>query len=338
MKNRKRPPGRKSVSYRKYGYLFIAPFFIAYLVFSLWPLLSTFYYSLFEYTTRNLRTSISFVGLKNYLSVLGIEAGERGYFISYLGNTLRLWLFNFVPQILLSLLAAAWLTDNRVKLKGSGLYKVMIYMPNIITAASISLLFCALLSKYGPIMSTLRSWGLIGSNTDIMMSKWGTGISISMILFWMWYGNTTLLLISGMIGINPSLYEAADLDGANGRQKFFKVTLPLLKPVLLYVLVTSVIGGLQLYDIPALFNTGQGAGYVGGPNDTSTTVTMYIMRLHTTDTGRAAAVSVLLFLITLIVSLLFFRVFSGSEEYQRAREERKERRRARRKGGAGSNG
>lgn len=337
MKNKKKPPGRKSVSYSRYGYLFIAPFFIAYLIFSLWPLLSTFYYSLFEYTTRNLRTTISFAGLKNYLSVLGISEGERGYFLTYLGNTLRLWIFNFIPQIILSLLAAAWLTDNRVKLKGGGLYKVMIYMPNIITAASISLLFCALLSKYGPIMSMLRSWGWIGENTDIMLSKWGTGISISMILFWMWYGNTTLLLIAGMIGINPSLYEAADLDGCNGRQKFFKITLPLLKPVLLYVLVTSVIGGLQLYDIPALFNVGQGTGYMGGPNDTSTTVTMYIMRLHTTDTGRAAAVSVLLFLITLAVSLLFFRVFSGSEEYEKAKRERR-RRRAERKGGGSSEG
>lgn len=319
---------RKSVSYGKYGYLFIAPFFIVYLVFSLWPLLNTFYYSLFEYTTRNLRTTVSFVGLKNYLSVLGIQAGERGYFLTYLGNTVRIWLFNFIPQIILSLLIAAWLTDNRVKLKGNGIYKVMVYMPNIITAASISLLFCALLSKYGPIMSTLRNLGLIGSNTDIMMSKWGTSLSISFILFWMWYGNTTLLLIAGMIGINPSLYEAADLDGATSRQKFFRITLPLLKPVLLYVLVTSVIGGLQLYDIPALFNVGQGTGYMGGPNDTSTTVTMYIMRLHSTDTGRAAAVSVLLFFITLAVSLLFFRTFRNKDEYKKAKAERKARKQA----------
>jgi multiple sugar transport system permease protein len=268
---------------------------------------------------------VSFAGLKNYLDVLGMSSGERGYFLIYLKNTVRLWLFNFVPQILLSLLVAAWLTDSRVKLKGSGLYKVMVYMPNIITAASISLLFCALLSKYGPIMSTLRNLGLIGNNADIMQSKWGTGLSISFILFWMWYGNTTLLLISGMIGINPSIYESADLDGATSWKKFFYITLPLLKPVLLYVLVTSVIGGLQLYDIPALFNVGQGTGYLGGPNDTSTTVTMYIMRLHSTDTGRAATVSVLLFIITLVISLLFFRIFNDNDEFKRARAEAKRR-------------
>jgi ABC-type sugar transport system permease subunit len=308
--NQKKPERIKSVSYSKYGLLFIAPFFIAYILFSLWPLLSTFYYSFFEYVTRNLKTTVEFCGFQNYLNILGIADGERAYFLTYLGNTLRLWILNFVPQVLLALAIAAWLTDNRVKLgRKKGVYKVLVYMPNIITAASISLLFYALLCKFGPVMSTLRSWGWVGSASDLMTSKWGTSLTISFILFWMWYGNSTLLLIAGMMGINPSLYEAADIDGANSRQKFFHVTLPLLKPVLLYVLVTSAIGGLQLYDIPALFNTGTGGGLIGLPDDTSTTVTMYIMRLHSSDTGRAAAVSVLLFLITLVISLIFFRVF-----------------------------
>lgn len=324
-----------AVSYQKYGYLFIAPFFITYAIFSLYPLLSTFYYSLFESTTRNLTTTVTFSGVKNYLNVLGMSSGERGYFLIYLKNTLRLWIFNFVPQILLSLLAAAWLTDNRVKLKGGGFYKVLIYMPNIITAASISLLFGALLSKYGPIMSTLRNLGVIGGNADLMQSRWGTGLAISFILCWMWYGNTALLLIAGMIGINPSIYESADLDGASSWQKFSRITIPLLKPVLLYVLVTSVIGGLQLFDIPALFNVGQGTGYMGGPNDSSTTVTMYIMRLHNTDTGRAAAVSVLLFIITLICSLVFFKIFNEDENIKKLKRISRKAKEAPEKGGAG---
>lgn len=136
---------QKTVSYRKYGYLFIAPFFLVYLIFSLWPLLNTFYYSLFEYTTRNLHTTITFTGLQNYKNVLGLADGEKGYFLTYMGNTLRMWLCNFVPQMLLSMLAAVWLTNNRAKLRARGFYKVVLYMPNIITAASISLLFCALL-------------------------------------------------------------------------------------------------------------------------------------------------------------------------------------------------
>lgn len=295
---------RKVVSYSKYGYLFIAPFFIVYAIFCLWPLASTFYYSLFEYTTRNLKETVTYAGLENYKKILGLVEGEHAYFLDYLGNTLRLWLVNFIPQILLSLLIAAWLTDNRVKVKGKGAFKILVYMPNIITAASISMLFAALLSQLGPIMATLRQWGWIGANTDIMDSVWGTGISISFILFWMWYGNTTLLLISGMMGINDSLYEAAEIDGCGSWKKFTKVTLPLLKPVLVYVLITSAIGGLQLYDIPAMFNAE--GGVTGNPFDSSTTVAMYIMRLRTSDTGRASAVSILLFLITLVISLILF--------------------------------
>ena len=325
MKAGKKETKPKTVSYGKYGYLFIAPFFIVYLVFSLWPLINTFYYSMFEYTTRNLRTTITFTGLQNYLNVLGIADGEQGYFLKYLGNTLRLWLLNFVPQILLSLLAAAWLTNNRAKLKARGFYKVVLYMPNIITAASISLLFCALLSKYGPIMSTLRSLGWISQNADIMMSKWGTGISISMIQVWMWYGNTTLILIAGMMGINPSLYEAAEIDGANGGQMFFKITLPLLKPILLYTLVTSAVGGIQMYDIPSLFNV-NGSSMSGGPNDSTTTMSMYIMRLYSTDVGRAAAISVMMFIITLIISILLFVSMGDKDEKVLAKQRRQKER------------
>lgn len=303
-KNRIGKPPR-TIDYSRYGYLFILPFFVVYAIFSLYPLLSTFYYSLFEYTTRNLQVTMNFTGLKNYLNILGITEGERAYFIKYLGNTLRIWVFNFVPQILLSLLLAWWLTDNRIRLKGKGLFKILVYMPNIITAASISMLFYALLSQFGPIMNTLRSWGWISQDANIMNSMWGTSLSISFILFWMWYGNTTLLLISGMLSIDASLYEAADIDGATNWQKFTRISIPLLKPILVYTLVTSAIGGLQLYDIPALYNV---QGNVGLPDDTSTTVTMYIMRLYSSDTGRASAVSILLFIVTLIISLFIFRI------------------------------
>ena len=297
-------PKHKGISYSKYGYRFILPFFLVYLVFSLWPLLSTFYYSLFEYTTRNLVETSRFAGLENYGKILGLVEGEKANFLLYLGNTVRIWICNFIPQILMSLLVAAWLTDNRVELKGKGVFKVLTYMPNIITAASVSMVFYALLCQYGPVMTTLRKLGWVAQSANIMSDKWATSLTISFILFWMWYGNTTLILISGMMGINRSLYEAADIDGATSWQKFIRITLPLLKPVLLYTLVTSAIGGLQLYDIPALFNTN--GGTIGYPDDTSTTVTMYIMRLHSTDTGRAAAVSILLFLVTVAISMLMF--------------------------------
>ena len=304
---------KKKISYGKYGYYFIAPFFITYLLFQLLPLINTFYYSTLSYYKRNGREFVDFAGIQNFLNVLGLAAGERPYALSYLKNTLIMWGFNFVPQILVSLLLAVWLTDQKVKVKGTGAVKVIVYLPSIITAASVSVLFKALFSQYGPITQTLKDWGVIAKNFDFMSSVAGSRGLISGILWWMWFGNTTLLLISGVLGIDPGLFEAADIDGATGFEKFRYITLPLLKPIMLYTLVTSAIGGLQMYDIPALFNVPE-TGLVGLPDDKTTTMAMYIMRLYNSDVGKAAAVSVILFAVTLIVSLILFASMSDKDE------------------------
>lgn len=312
---------KKKISYGKYGYFFIAPFFITYLLFQLWPLINTFYYSTLSYYKRNGREFVDFAGIQNFLNVLGLAAGERPYALSYLKNTLIMWGFNFVPQILVSLLLAVWLTDQKVKVKGTGAVKVIVYLPSIITAASVSVLFKALFSQYGPITQTLKDWGVIAKNFDFMSSVAGSRGLISGILWWMWFGNTTLLLISGVLGIDPGLFEAADIDGATGFEKFRYITLPLLKPIMLYTLVTSAIGGLQMYDIPALFNVPE-TGLVGLPDDKTTTMAMYIMRLYNSDVGKAAAVSVILFAVTLIVSLILFASMSDKDD-RRMKEARK---------------
>ncbi len=304
---------RKKVEYGKYGYFFIAPFFIVYLFFQLWPLINTFYYSTLMYEKRNLRETISFGGIQNFLNILGFTEGEKAYAIQYLANTLIMWVGNFIPQIIVSLLLAAWLSDTKVKLKPTGAYKIIVYLPSIITAASVSVLFNAMFSQYGPVTQTFRDLGIISQKFDFMQSVVGTRGVISYILFWMWYGNTSILLISGVLGISPDIYEAADIDGANAGVKFFKITVPLLKPILMFVLITSAIGGLQMYDIPALFNVSK-TGFIGQPDDKTTTLTMYIMRLYQSNVGKAAAVSVFLFFITLIISLLFFFTMGDKEE------------------------
>ncbi len=323
---------KRTVEYGRYGYFFIAPFFLVYLFFQFWPLLNTFYYSTLLYTKRNLKETIEFGGLQNFQTIFGLAKGEQAYAIHYLGNTLIMWVGNFIPQIIVSLLLAAWLSDTKVKLKATGAYKVIIYLPSVITAASVSVLFNAMFSQYGPVTQTLRHLGIISKNFNFMTSIAGTRGVISYILFWMWYGNTSLLLISGVLGIDPSLYEAADIDGANGKNKFFRITLPLLKPILMYVLITSAIGGLQMYDIPALFNKSK-TGFIGQPGDNSTTLTMYIMRLYSNNVGKAAAVSAFLFVVTLCISLIFFATM-GDKEEKRLKKERKERMELERKAGA----
>lgn len=116
-----------------------------------------------------------------------------------------MWMGGFIPQIIVSLVLAAWLTNTIVKVKGAGAIKILTYMPNIITAASVSVLFNALFAQYGPITLFLKKIGVLASDFNFMYSVGGARGIISFILFWMWYGNTTLLLISGMMGINPSL-------------------------------------------------------------------------------------------------------------------------------------
>ncbi|MEE3392088.1 MAG: sugar ABC transporter permease [Lachnospiraceae bacterium] len=316
----------RTVEYGKYGYIFIAPFFIVYLIFQFWPLLTTFYYSTLLYEKRNLKETITFGGLANFVNLLGLGNGEKAYFLLYFGNTVIIWLCNFVPQIVISLLMAAWLSDDQVLLKGRGLYKCIIYLPSLITAASISVLFNAMFGAQGPVTMTLRNMGIISAKYDFMQSVAGTRGIISYILFWMWYGNTSILLISGVLGISPDIYEAADIDGAGSAKKFFSITLPLLKPILLYVLITSLIGGLQNYDIPALFNVST-TGYIGQPDDKSTTLTMYIMRLYQSQVGKAAAVSVLLFVITLIASLILLYTM-GDKDARKLKKEQKRLRKA----------
>ncbi|BBF44997.1 possible alpha-xyloside ABC transporter, permease component [Lachnospiraceae bacterium KM106-2] len=317
----------KKVNYAKYGYFFIAPFFLIFLIFQLGPLLYTVGLSFFEYYKHGFHEiGPNFVGFRNFTDVLIDTSGNWFQTDTFraLGNTMLIWLSNFVPQILLSLLLASWFTNTRVKLRGQGAYKVIIFMPNIITAASISVLFYSMFNSAGPMTVILRNAGIIAKNFDFMNDKMATRAIISFILFWMWYGNTMIILIAGILGIDPSLFEAAQVDGATGGQIFRRITLPLLKPIVLFTLVTSAVGGLQVYDIPAVFNVNQGGD--GLPDFASTTITMYIKKLTLTSSnyGKASAASMMLFLVTCIISVFFFFVLADRDKKPKKNKKAKE--------------
>lgn len=311
----------KGVDMSRYGYLFIMPFFLVYLIFQAYPLFNTIYLAFQRYmiTGTNKTVGPEFYGLKNFENVL-----IKGNTIQAFQNTAIMWIINFIPQILLALLLAKWFTDTRLKLRGQGAIKVMIYMPNIITAASISVLFYSLFAyPQGPVNSLLAQVGVIDKATystagsaalvayPFLERGWAVRLIVAFINFWMWYGNTMIVLIAGMLGISPSLFEAAEVDGATPNQIFTKITLPLLRPILLYTLVTSLIGGMQMYDIPQMMQQ------QGSPAKAMTqTVTMYILELvysGTKDYGRGAAVSVLLFLVTGVLSLILFYIMRDKD-------------------------
>lgn len=296
----------KSVSYSKWGYIFLIPFFLIYGVFSLIPMLSTFYYSFFENYMSGLNMiGPNFVGLQNYIKII-----TEGDLLKYTENTLIMWVLGFVPQILISLLLAAWFTDTRLRLKFTGFFKTVIYMPNLIMASAFSMLFFALFSTNGPVNEVLVSCGILKESFRFLSNTAGTRGLVALMNFLMWFGNTTILLMAGMMGIDTSLFEAAEVDGATPFQIFCKITMPLLKPIMVYVLVTSLIGGIQMFDVPQILTNGKGE-----PNRTSMTLIMYLNNhLFNKNYGMAGALSVILFIITSVLSFAVFKSLTAQRE------------------------
>ncbi len=297
---------RKGISYAKWGYIFILPFFLIFAVFQLIPMISTIYYSFFKYYRTGLKIiGPVFTGLDNYASIFQADLPK------YMGNTIMLWIIGFVPQILFSLLLAIWLTDDRMRLHGRQFFKVVIYMPNLIMASAFAMLFFALFSDNGPVNSLLISAGLIKEPIRFLSTVAGTRGLIGLMNFLMWFGNTTILLMAAVMGISPSLFEAAEIDGCDHLQLFFRITLPLIRPILVYVLITSMIGGLQMFDVPQILTNGQGT-----PDRTSETMIMYLNNhLYSKNYGMAGAVSVILFIICAILCVVvYFSLNRDAEE------------------------
>ena len=304
--------------YNRWGYIFLIPFVVVFIIFQLIPLISTIYNSFFEHYFKNGLTEVgpTFIGIQNYATLF-----SSGDLPKYLGNTMIMWIIGFIPQILLSLLLGAWFSDPSLRLKHQQFFKTVIYLPNLIMASAFAMLFFTLFSDGGPINSLLMQMGILSEPYKFLSHAGSARSLVGFMNFLMWFGNTTILLLAGMLGIDTSLYEAAEVDGATSTQVFFRITLPLLRPILVYVMVTSLIGGLQMYDIPQLFNEGNPVVRVGGSDVNSTTTVVMLIKKYvsagpTQDYGKAAAYSVMLFAFTLIISLLFYKLTSEKTEKQ----------------------
>jgi len=303
-KNRK----QKSISYAKWGYIFIAPFFIAYIIFTLVPQFLTIYNSFFE-TYRDGLTQIgpNFVGLANYKALFTPEADGTIRMLKYAANTMIMWFVGALPQFVIALLLALFFTSTRLNIKGQGFFKTVIYMPNLIMAAAFSMLFYTLFSRVGPIQALLEQWGVLDSNFDFFSHTITVRGMIALMNFLMWFGNTTIVLMAGIMGIDQDLFEAASIDGANSVQVFFFVTLPLLMPILVYCLITALIGGIQMYDVPQVLTNGRGE-----PNELSRTMVMYLNGyLRNKNYGMAGAISVIIFIITIILGGIVYKILSA---------------------------
>ena len=292
--------------HNRWGYIFLIPFVVVFVFFQLIPLISTVYYSFFENYMSGLKhIGPRFVGLQNYAKLF-----SSGDLPAYFKNTMIMWILGFVPQILVSLLLGAWFTDPSLRLKGQRFFKTVIYLPNLIMASAFSMLFFTLFSDSGPVNSILIQVGIFSKAYSFMSHVWSVRGLVAMMNFLMWFGNTTILLMAGMMGIDQSLFEAAEVDGATAGQIFFHITLPLLRPILIYVMVTSLIGGLQMFDVPQILTNGK-----GDPMRTSMTLIMYLNKhLFSKNYGMAGALSVILLIITGILSLIVFRLSAVKEK------------------------
>lgn len=282
-----------------YGYFFIAPFVIGFLIFGLYPVYNTI--SLSFTNTTLMKANADFVGLQNFQRLFADDT-----FLTAVKNTWALWLMNFIPQIGIALLLSVWFTDTRLKIKGGGIWRMLFYMPNLLMASSIAALFFSLFSLYGPVNQFMVRADLLPEALDFLRYPAVARGLVVFIQWWMWFGQTTILIMAGMTSISVSLFEAARMDGANGLQMFRYITMPLLKPVMIYVLVTSLVGGMQMFDIPMLLTDGRGS-----PSNTILTnnILMYMkFRSNQGYIGAASSVGVMVFLMTSFVALLIFYV------------------------------
>ena len=271
-------------------YAFVAPFFLLFFAFGLFPLVYTGWVSLHDVSLQNTE-DMTWVGLDNYSRLL-----HDPLFWNALGNTFTIGLLSTVPQLLMALGLAHVLN---YRLRGRNFFRVAMLMPYATSLAAATIVFAELFGRdYG-----LINWGL--GIFGVHHISWETGnwtsqIAISTIVTWRWTGYNALIYLAAMQAVPEDLYEAAAIDGANRWQQFIKVTIPSLRPTILFTVVISTIGATQLFGEPLLF--GGVSGHRGGADHQYQTlgVLLYDQGWFNFQLGRAAATAWTMFLIIVV--------------------------------------
>ncbi len=271
----------------RYGKYFIIPFFVVFTIFTLIPLLFTFVISFTEYD----RFTTTFIGLDNYIGVLTDQVFWKSFV-----NTWILWGVGFAIQLSLTMIISTMLMDVRLRIKRVGFFRTVFFLPNLMSMASVAILFSLILgpNENDALNSFLINIGLIDSPIAVLTNVATARMSVSMINAWLWFGNSTILIMAGMTSVSKDLYESAWIDGANRWQVYKDITIPSIKPTLTYVLVTSLIGGMQTFDIAYLLPP-----VVGGPEKSLLSMGIYLYQnaFIWMRVGYAAALSIIMFIL-----------------------------------------
>jgi cellobiose transport system permease protein len=279
-------------------YAFVSPFFILFAIFGLFPLAYTFWVSLHDWS---LLGEHSWVGLDNYTALF-----EDEHFWNATYNTLGIFVMATVPQLTLALLLAHTLNK---RLRMPTLWRMGVLLPNITSVAAVGIIFTLLFARdFGMVNWVLGELGM-GEPIDWRSEKWSSWLAISVMVDWRWTGYNALIFLAALQAVPNVLYEAAAIDGASNLRQFWNITIPMLRPTLIFVTVISTIGGIQLFTEPLIFNSGTNA-ITGGTMRQFQTLAMYLYEQAFTRQrfGYAATIAWVMFLMIAVVAALNFLV------------------------------
>jgi len=276
-------------------YLYVSPFFILFAIIGLFPIAYTMTVSLHDW--HLLKGQGDFVGFDNYASVLADP-----FFWNAFGNTISIFLLSAVPQVIVATIIAAVLDQA---IKASTFWRMSVLLPYIVAPVAVAVIFTQVFSQYhGPIAGFFDIIGVDPIRWDF--DPIPSHIAIASMVNWRWTGYNALILLAAMQAVPRDVYESAAIDGAGRLRRFWSITIPMIRPTLIFVIITSTIGGLQIFAEPKLFDTRTN----GGSNRQFQTIVLYLYELAfpRRDFGRAAATAWILFVIIILAGLINFAI------------------------------
>jgi cellobiose transport system permease protein len=283
-------------------YAAVAPFFVLFAIFGAFPVLFSIWISFHSWDGIG---PMTWVGLEQYRYLL-----SDATFWQTIGNTLIIWVLSTVPMLLLALVIANAL-HNATRLRT--FYRIAYFIPNVTSVVAITLVFGSIFSNnFGLLNAFLQSIGV--GQVEWLTSPWGIKIAIATIVTWRWVGYNAIIYLAGLQAISADVYEAAKVDGASPRQTFWRITVPMMRPVILFTAVTSTIGGLQIFtESRVLFGD---TNNIGGPGDAGLTIVSYLYQsaFIKNQFGYGAAIGWALFILIVLFSIINWRLIGGTDD------------------------
>lgn len=279
-------------------YLYIAPFFVLFATFGLFPLAYTAWVSLHDWAL--LKDEHPFIGLANYRELLADE-----YFWNALGNTISILILSTVPQLLLAL-GLAHLLNSR--LRGQTFFRLGMLLPNVTSVVAVAVIFSQLFGRdFGLINWILGQFGV--GRIDWQAGTATSHIAISVMIMWRWTGYNALIYLAAMQSVPRDLYESATIDGASSLRQLTQITIPMIRPTIIFTVLISTIYGLQIFAEPQLFGGGGPSGITGGTDRQFQTLALYLYEHGFRggfEFGYASAVAWVMFVVIVIAAAVNF--------------------------------